>query len=77
MKRNSIRRKSFRELQFGAMQQINVSELTSEPLPEPYGNRRLHISRRRRKPGVKWARHKAKASALKCAPCVRKQSGTA
>lgn len=48
MKRNSNRRKSFRELQFGAMQQINAGELASEPLPEPYDNRRLHISRRRR-----------------------------
>ena len=52
MKRNSNRRKSFRELQFGAMQQINADELASEPLPEPYDNRRLHISRRRRGPGV-------------------------
>lgn len=35
MKRSSSRRKSFRELQFGAMQQMNPGELALEPLPEP------------------------------------------
>ena len=44
MKRNSNRRKSFRELQFGAMQQINAGELASEPLPEPYDNPAGYIS---------------------------------